>query len=250
LAFPSLARESLVLRPEGRLNLTTVTGVAHTHRLAVRRPGPSARLAGAPTRISRSSRVSPSGQLSTLGAHEAAVKATFPLARRVCPASDGSNYFDGISGDAPSLRQARRGAHWFSGTATGGHGARSWPGSGCAATSSRPPDARKDAAQPAPLAPAPGGRQGPPRPGQPPAAGGLARARFSGDELVLWQVLHTSPRSWPSIRYTGSDPWLPGGRGRFRTSGLCRVNPGRPPHQTWRYPTPRYIPAGKRRCQA
>ena len=82
-AFPSLARESLVLRPEGRLNLTTATGVAHTHRPAVRRPGPSALLAGAPTRISRSSRVGPSGQLLTMGAHEVAVKATFPLARRV-----------------------------------------------------------------------------------------------------------------------------------------------------------------------
>jgi hypothetical protein len=29
---------------------------------------------------------------------------------------------------------------------------------------------------------------------------------FSGDDLVLWQVLRTSPSSWPSIRYTGSDP--------------------------------------------
>ncbi len=136
-AFPSLARESLVLRPEGRLNLTTATGVAHTHRLAVRRPGPSALLAGAPTRISRSSRVGPSGQLLTMGAHEVAVKATFPLARRVCPASDGSNYFDGISGDEPSPRAT--GAHRLSGYR---HRrpwrARSRPGPGCAATGSRP----------------------------------------------------------------------------------------------------------------
>jgi hypothetical protein len=121
-AFPSLVRESLVLRPEGRLNLTTATGVAHTHRPAVRRPGPSALLAGAPTRISRSSRVGPSGRLNRVGAHEVAVKATFPLARRVCPASGGSNYFDGIWGDEPSPWTKRApGAHRFSGTATGGH---------------------------------------------------------------------------------------------------------------------------------
>jgi hypothetical protein len=31
-----------------------------------------------------------------------AVKATFPLARRVCPASGGSNYFDGIWSDESS----------------------------------------------------------------------------------------------------------------------------------------------------
>jgi hypothetical protein len=60
-----------------------------THRPAVRRPDPSALLAGTPTRISRSNRVGPSEQLSTLGAHEVAVKATLPLARRVCPAHDG-----------------------------------------------------------------------------------------------------------------------------------------------------------------
>src|SRR5215207_10237224 len=53
-AFPSFARESLVLRPEGRLNLTVATVGGATHRPAVRRPDPSALLAGAPTRISRS----------------------------------------------------------------------------------------------------------------------------------------------------------------------------------------------------
>ena len=89
VAFPSLARESLVLRPEGRLNLTVATAGGATHRPAVRRPDPSALLAGAPTRISRSNRVGPSGQLSAIGAHEATVKATFPLARRICPAQDG-----------------------------------------------------------------------------------------------------------------------------------------------------------------
>jgi hypothetical protein len=56
---------------------------------------------------SRSNRVGPSGQLSTVGAQEVAVKATLPLARRVCPAHDGLNYFDGISGDAPSPRAKR-----------------------------------------------------------------------------------------------------------------------------------------------
>jgi hypothetical protein len=86
VAFPSLARESLVLRPEGRLNLTAVTAGCATHRPAVRRPDPSVLLAGTPTRISRSNRVGPSGQLFTLGAHEVTVKATFRLARRICAA--------------------------------------------------------------------------------------------------------------------------------------------------------------------
>src|SRR5215207_9410123 len=79
----------LVLRPEGRVNLTAATAGGATHRPAVRRPDPSALLAGTPTRISRSNRVGPSGQLSAIGAHEATVKATFPLARRICPAQDG-----------------------------------------------------------------------------------------------------------------------------------------------------------------
>src|SRR5215207_6365082 len=61
-AFPSLARESLVLRPEGRVNLTAATAGGATHRPAVRRPDPSALLAGTPTRISRSNRVGPSGR--------------------------------------------------------------------------------------------------------------------------------------------------------------------------------------------
>jgi hypothetical protein len=52
-----LARESLVLRPEGRVNLTAATAGGATHRPAVRRPDPSALLAGTPTRISRSNRV-------------------------------------------------------------------------------------------------------------------------------------------------------------------------------------------------
>jgi hypothetical protein len=103
VAFPSLARESLVLRPEGRLNLTAATAGCATHRPAVRRPDPSALLAGTPTRISRSNRVGPSGQLFIIGAQEVAVKATFPLARRVCPAHEGWNYLHGISGDEPSL---------------------------------------------------------------------------------------------------------------------------------------------------
>jgi hypothetical protein len=52
----------LVLRPEGRVNLTAATAGGATHRQAVRRPDPSALLAGTPTRISRSSRVGPSGR--------------------------------------------------------------------------------------------------------------------------------------------------------------------------------------------
>jgi hypothetical protein len=78
-------------------------GGCATHRPAVRRRDPSVLLAGTPTRISRSNRVGPSGQLSTLGAQEVAVKATFPLARRVCPVHDGWNYLHGISADEPSL---------------------------------------------------------------------------------------------------------------------------------------------------
>src|SRR5215217_6594492 len=61
-AFPSLARERS--RPTTRrpLNLTAATAGGATHRPAVRRPGPSALLAGTPTRISRSNRVGPSGR--------------------------------------------------------------------------------------------------------------------------------------------------------------------------------------------
>src|SRR6266508_2071106 len=102
-AFPSLARGES--RPTTRRSLEPHrrTAGCATHRPAVRRPGPSALLAGTPTRISRSNRVGPSGQLFTLGAHEVAVKATFPLAGRIRPAHDGLNYFDGIWGDEPSL---------------------------------------------------------------------------------------------------------------------------------------------------
>src|SRR5215211_7288112 len=52
----------LVLRPEGRVNLTAATAGGATHRPAVRRPDPSALLAGTPTRISQSNRVGPSGR--------------------------------------------------------------------------------------------------------------------------------------------------------------------------------------------
>src|SRR6266511_1200335 len=57
--------------------------IAHTHRPAVRRSGPSALLAGTPTRISRSSRVSPSGREGTLEGREVAVKVAFLLVRRI-----------------------------------------------------------------------------------------------------------------------------------------------------------------------
>jgi hypothetical protein len=79
------------------------TAGALTHRPAVRRPDPSVLLAGTPTRISRSNRVGPSGQLLTVGLHGVAVKAAFPLARRVCPAQDGWNYLYGIPGDEARL---------------------------------------------------------------------------------------------------------------------------------------------------
>jgi hypothetical protein len=122
-AFPSLARESLVLRPEGRLNLTAATAGCATHRPAIRRPDPSALPAGTPTRISRSNRVGPSGQLLTVGPQEVGVKAAFPLARRICPAHDGRITSMEFPGDEPNLRPRAPGCHRFSGTATGGDGA-------------------------------------------------------------------------------------------------------------------------------
>jgi hypothetical protein len=117
-AFPSLARERS--RPTTRrpLNLTAATAGGATHRPAVRRPDPSALLAGTPTQISRSNRVGPSGQLLTLGPYEAAVKATFRLARRVCPARNRWNYVHGIPGDEPSLGPSAPWCHRFAGTAT------------------------------------------------------------------------------------------------------------------------------------
>ena len=61
-AFPRLARESLVLRPEGRVNLTAATAGGATHRPAVRRPDPSALLAGTPTRIPGPTASAPRGE--------------------------------------------------------------------------------------------------------------------------------------------------------------------------------------------
>jgi hypothetical protein len=52
----------LVLTTRRPLNLTVATAGGATHRPAVRRPDPSALLAGTPTRISRSNRVGPSGR--------------------------------------------------------------------------------------------------------------------------------------------------------------------------------------------
>jgi hypothetical protein len=40
------------------------------------------------------------------------------------------------------------------------------------------------------------------------------------------------------------------GRGKDRTCGLCRVNPGRPPHRTSQHLALHHISAGERRCQA
>ena len=138
-AFPSLARESLVLRPEGRVNLTVATAGGATHRLAVRRPDPSALLAGAPTRISRSNRVGPSGQLSTVASHEVAVKVTVPLVRRICPASSRLNYLNGISDYEPSLGPSASGCHRFAAPPQEPWRACLRPGPGCAAPSSQPP---------------------------------------------------------------------------------------------------------------
>jgi hypothetical protein len=45
----------------------------------------------------------PLGAKRNLEGGRGRVKAMFPLATRVCPAHDGRNYFDGISGDEPSL---------------------------------------------------------------------------------------------------------------------------------------------------
>src|SRR5829696_818810 len=62
----------------------------------------------------------PLGAKRNLEGGRGRVKATFPLATRVCPAHDGRNYFDGISGDEPSPRAKRApGAHRLTGTATG-----------------------------------------------------------------------------------------------------------------------------------
>ncbi len=117
------------------------------------------------------------------------------------------NYFDGIWGDELSPRAKRaRVPTGSGGIATGGHGAR--------------------VRGLVPGAPATSGR----RPTPPLASRLQVAARdepsFSGDDLVLWQVLRTSPSSWRSIRYTWSDPWFPGGRDRYRTCDLCRVNSG------------------------
>jgi hypothetical protein len=82
--------------------------------------------------------------------------------------------------------------------------------------------------------------------GRPPAA--RHEPSFSGDDLVLWQVPRTSPSSWRTIGYIGSDPWFPGGRGRFRTSGLCRVNESAHPHRTARNHASHSIGPARRLC--
>jgi hypothetical protein len=147
--------------PKAALTSPPRRRVAHTHRPLVRRPDPSALLAGTPTRISRSSRVGPSGRVQKLEAHQVAVKATFPLVRRVCPASGGSNYFDGIWGAEPSPWAKRARLPTGSvGTTTEGHGAcvrGLLPGAPRQAAGRLRP---QGAAQPAALAPAPGGRPG------------------------------------------------------------------------------------------
>jgi hypothetical protein len=91
VAFPSLARESLVLRPEDRLNLTAATAGCSYPPPGGSPSGPVGPSGRTPTRISRSNRVGPSGRLFRVGLHEVAVEATFPLARRICAAQVGWN---------------------------------------------------------------------------------------------------------------------------------------------------------------
>jgi hypothetical protein len=215
-AFPSLARESLVLQPVGRLDLTTVTGVAHTRRRAVRRPGPSALLAGAPTRISRSSRVSPSGQLMSIGAQEVGVKVAFLLASHVCPASGGSNYFDGVSGEEPSLGPSVPGCApvWWDRHSRPWR-TRSRPGPGCAATGSRRPTRARCCATGTVRACA-GGRRCRPRAGRPPQAEARHEPNFRGDNLVPWQHRCCAPRS----AHGGASDRSAGLTGRRHSGGI------------------------------
>jgi len=138
------------------------------------------------------------------------------------------NYFDGIWGDELSPRAKRaRMPTGSGGIATGGHGARvRGLVPGAPATSGRPPTPARYCSTGTVRSCA--GRTTRPTP---PLASRLQVAArdepsFSGDDLVLWQVLRTSPSSWRSIRYTWSDPWFPGGRDRYRTCDLCRVNSG------------------------
>jgi hypothetical protein len=138
VAFPSLARESLVLRPEGRWNLTVATAGGATHRPAVRRPDPSALLAGAPTRISRSNASAPRAKRNSEGG-QGRVKAMFPLARRVCPAQDGRTTSMEFPVMSRASGQARLDVHRFTGTATGAMARMFAAWSGCAAPSSQPP---------------------------------------------------------------------------------------------------------------
>jgi hypothetical protein len=66
-----------------------------------------------------------------------AVKATFPPAGRICPAHNGLNYFNGISGDEPSRPRAKRARVPTGSVAPPPEPwrARSQPGPGCAAPS-------------------------------------------------------------------------------------------------------------------
>src|SRR5215211_4388213 len=92
----------LVLRPEGRVNLTAATAGGATHRPAVRRPDPSAL---------RGERNLEGGQ--------GRVKATLPLARRVYPAQDGRTTSMEFPGDEPNLGPSTSGCPPVRCTATG-----------------------------------------------------------------------------------------------------------------------------------
>jgi hypothetical protein len=102
-AFPSLARESSRLTTRRPLE-------PHRRNGGWRHPPPSGSPSGPVSPSGRNSNPDfpvqprrPLGAKRNLEGGRGRVKAMFPLATRVCPAHDGRNYFDGISGDEPSL---------------------------------------------------------------------------------------------------------------------------------------------------
>src|SRR5215216_409840 len=102
-AFPSLARESS--RPTTRRPREP-----HRRNGGWRHPPPSGSPSGPVSPSGRNSNPDfpvqprrPLGAKRNLEGGRGRVKAMFPLATRVCPAHDGRNYFDGISGDEPSF---------------------------------------------------------------------------------------------------------------------------------------------------
>jgi hypothetical protein len=92
----------------------------------------------------------PLGAQRNLEGGRGRVKATFPLAKRVCPASSRSNYLDGISDDEPSLGPSPSGyppGHWHRHRSHGTHVRGLVPGAPLQAASRLRP---QGAPQPAP----------------------------------------------------------------------------------------------------